>query len=241
LRALKAVIVAAGLSSRLYPLTRNTPKGLLKIGNESLLARSVRLLRVNGVSNIGVVAGFEIDAMRNALPDVEIIPNPFYRQCNNMGSLFMAKAFVAGDCFVYMHGDLIYSERMLANFLDAAQSSSADMHLLVDRESVDEEAMKVRLDTSGRFIESSKAIALDEAAGEWTGIAQVDDVPPLFNAFERHLMNVDLNHYDTAAFTEMAAAGAAINCIATNGEPWKEIDSVEDLDHARSMFEGSAN
>jgi choline kinase len=236
LRPSKAVIVAAGLSSRLYPLTQNVPKGLLEIAGESLLGRSVRLLRANGISQVAVVAGFQIDSMRAALKDADVIPNPFFRQCNNMGSLFMAREYVKEDPFVYLHGDLIYTERMLSDFLGAAQAAEGDMHLLVDRDSIDEEAMKVRLGADGTFIESSKAIPLDEAAGEWTGIAVVVNPALVFGAIEHHLMNVDLNHYDTAAFNEMAKAGASIRCFDTSGEAWKEIDGTDDLAAARSMF-----
>ena len=69
----KAVIVAAGLSSRLYPLTSDTPKALLPLGSESLLGRSIRLLRAAGISRIAVVVGFRAGSIRDAVDtgDVE--------------------------------------------------------------------------------------------------------------------------------------------------------------------------
>jgi choline kinase len=233
-----AVIVAAGLSSRLYPLTIDTPKGLLPLGGESLIGRSIRLLRENGVSRIAVVVGYQAGTMRAALgPEVTLIPNPFYRHCNNMGSLFFARDFVGNEPFAYLHGDLVYTSRMLGDFLTrASQASGSSLDLLVAMGEKDEEAMKVRIDGAGHLIESNKQVPLDEAAGEWTGIGVGHDPGIVFAAIEKYLLRTGLDDYDTAAFTALAAEGKTIRCIPSNGDPWKEIDTMEDLESARATF-----
>lgn len=234
----KAVIVAAGLSSRLYPLTAETPKALLPIGDESMLARSIRLLTACGISRVAVVVGFQGSMIGGLLKDqeVELISNPFYRHCNNMGSLFMAKHFVGGDPAVYLHGDLVYTEEMLKSFLDESSAAGDScLDLLTDFKHVDEEAMKVRVDSANRLIESNKAIPLGEAAGEWTGIAVIHRPDIVFDEIESHLMSGGLTDYDTAAFTALAARHE-VRCIAANDDPWKEIDTLEDLEAARAAF-----
>lgn len=241
----KAVIVAAGLSSRLYPLTAETPKALLPIGDESILARSIRLLRACGISRIAVVVGFQAESIRGAVSsqqysnhraDIEVIANPFYRHCNNMGSLFTARHFVGDDPAVYLHGDLVYSEAMLREFLEAARTpGDSCLDLLTAFGHVDEEAMKVRVDTANRLTESSKVIPLDVAAGEWTGIAVIHRPGIVFEEIENHLMSGGLTEYDTAAFTTLAARHE-VRCIPANDDPWKEIDTLEDLEAARAAF-----
>lgn len=233
----KAVIVAAGLSSRLYPLTETSPKPLLNIGSETLLGRSLRLLRGVGVDSPAVVVGYKGELIRSALGDgIEFVPNPFYRHCNNMGSLWMARDFVGKDPFLYLHGDLIYDEQMLNSFVSAAADSNAVMDLLVEFGHTDEEAMKVRLDQRGRFSASSKSIPSEDAAGEWTGIAMIRDSKAVFDAIERHLMRSGLTDYDTAAFTTLASEGSEIACFPTNGMSWSEIDDLGDLENARARF-----
>lgn len=233
----KAVIVAAGLATRLRPLTLDIPKSLLSIDGESLLARSVRLLRKNNISDIGVVVGYRASLIAEALgSEIACIANPFYRHCNNMGSLWMARDFVGDDPFAYLHGDLIYSEPMLRDFLDKAGASRATMDLLTSFGPVDEEAMKVRTRTDGSLVESSKRIPLADATGEWTGIAVVHRPKELFDALEKYLLSEGLTAYDTAAFTAMAAAGEVLQCLPSDGESWKEIDTAEDLDSARAEF-----
>ena len=235
-----AVIVAAGLSSRLYPLTSEKPKALLTLGSETLLSRSIRLLRENGVSRVAVVVGFQAHLMREAIGrDATLITNPFYRHCNNMGSLSFARQFAGVDPFIYLHGDLAYTGRMIGDFISAARRSrDSCLDLLTAYGEVDDEAMKVRVDDNRRLIESNKAIPLDEAAGEWTGIAVVQEPETVFDAIEAHMMTVSLNDYDTAAFTTLAAAGHTVRCLPSNGDPWKEIDTIDDLESARASFGG---
>jgi choline kinase len=50
------------------------------------------------------------------------------------------------------------------------------------------------------------------------------------------MMEVSLTDYDTAAFTTLAQSGNVIRCIPANGDPWKEIDTLEDLEDARRSF-----
>jgi choline kinase len=234
----KAVIVAAGLSSRLYPLTADCPKSLLSLGGESLLARSVRLLRSSGIADIAVVVGYRAEMICAAMgSEATCIPNPFYMHCNNMGSLWMAKGFAGDDPFVYLHGDLIYGDAMLGDFLRAVASSRASVDLLTAFGPVDAEAMKVRVGASGRLIESSKAIPISDAQGEWTGIAAIHRPAIVFAEIERRLMGAGLSDYDTAAFTSLVSAGEEIRCLPSSGEPWKEIDTIEDWESAGLEFD----
>jgi L-glutamine-phosphate cytidylyltransferase len=114
-----------------------------------------------------------------------------------------------------------------------------DASLLVDPDRIDEEAMKVRLD-KGRFVESSKAIPLGDAAGEWTGIARF--APRAARAFHAHagalLSAGEHQAYDTAAFNRMAADGIDFKVHKTGGLPWIEIDTPRDLKEAHSLFPG---
>jgi len=231
------VIVAAGLATRLHPLTLSCPKSLLSVDGETLLARSVRLLRENGIADIGVVVGYRAEMIAEAFESqITCVANPFYRHCNNMGSLWMAREFVGATPFIYLHGDLIYSEKLLADFLEAGGVSHASVDLLTSFGPVDDEAMKVRTDSDGRLIESAKGISAAAAQGEWIGIALMHRPVELFKTLERHLLNHSLLDYDTAAFTAMASAGEELRCIGSNGEPWVEIDTAEDLESARSQF-----
>ena len=163
----KAVVVAAGISSRLYPLTLEMPKCLIKINSVTLLKRSILQLRKNGIDQIAVVVGFHrqkiIDAMKD-IPGIDFIFNPFFKETNNLASLGQARSFIEEDSFIYLHSDIIYEENILRKCLASKPNS-----LVVDENSIDEEAMKVML-VGQKLIESSKSIPLNKAGGEWIGM-----------------------------------------------------------------------
>ncbi|MBI4318531.1 MAG: phosphocholine cytidylyltransferase family protein [Chloroflexi bacterium] len=270
---MKALIVAAGKSSRLYPLTNDTPKPLLQIGGRSIIERSVDLLNANGISEVIVVVGFHHEKMREALHErASFVFNPFYELSNNMASLWLALPYLEGDAFVYLHADVIYHEALISELVSGAECKSvgadvsvrpgrggaprpfctrndfasettdAGIRLLVDPDRIDEEAMKVRV-ADGRFVESSKAIPSAEAAGEWTGLARISPnvIVPLRSAIETILAQGFLQSYDTAAFSRLAQEGVPFGLMSTNGLPWYEIDTMDDLEHAASLFGGRSH
>ena len=231
-----AIIVAAGLSSRLRPLTNDTPKGLLSVGDRSLITRSIETLRNQGISQITMVVG----AMREQIQehvgsDIRYVHNPFYAQTNNMASLWFALNTIPNEEFLYLHGDLIYAPEILSGILMENEFNNGS--LVVDFSSIDEEAMKVRT-KDNKFVESDKSIPLNEAAGEWIGIARFSSPAAslLHQTIDELLANNEFQTYYTAAFNRMAREGFEFDLLATNGAPWFEIDTLEDLTEARILF-----
>jgi choline kinase len=203
----------------------------------SLLERSVQSLQQIGIKRIAIVTGFRSDLIeRDFAAKATIIHNPFYAECNNMGSLWIARNWVAGDAFLYLHADLIYDFDLLAQMIQGNDNSP--LGLLVDFNSVDEEAMKVRVDGEDMLIESHKGIPLDIADGEWVGITRAtqEGSKLLFEEIENLLMDGHLQDYDTLAFTRLAQRGIKISTIPTSGRRWVEIDFLEDLMRAREMW-----
>lgn len=234
---MKAVIVAAGLSSRLYPLTLDKPKGLLPVAGQSILARSVSILQANGITDVALVVGYKENLIRQALADkAKFILNPFYRHCNNMGSLWFAKDYVGNEPFVYLHGDLVYAPEILASSMQGFFSRDNDIELVTEFKENDHEAMKVRVDDANYLIESSKEIPLDRAQGEWIGMAWIRRPAPLFACIEEILLHQGLDYYDTKAFTALAQAGRKIYCSSISA-PWVEVDFLEDYEKALELFQ----
>lgn len=231
-----AVIVAAGLSSRLYPLTETTPKSLLPLTNETILERNLRLLKENGIESIFIVTGYLKHMVEAVAGDLaKTIYNPYFKYCNNMGSLYCMKNHLQETPFIYLHGDVVYSEKLLTNFLQELVFSNS-IDLAVDFTEVDEEAMKVRINTNNELIESNKEIPLNESAGEWIGLAAIHNPHIVFKYIEEALVDEKLTVYDTYAFTSMASDGHKIKCHSIQGEPWVEIDFIEDYKKAKGMF-----
>ncbi|MQF80218.1 phosphocholine cytidylyltransferase family protein [SAR202 cluster bacterium AD-493-K16_JPT_193m] len=233
---MRAIIVAAGLSSRLRPLTNDTPKVLLPVGDSSLITRSIQTLLNYGIEQITVVVG----AMREKIQEhvgsgVHYVHNPFYAQTNNMASLWFALNTMPNEEFLYLHGDIIYAPEIIKKIL--AEKEIENAALVVDFASVDEEAMKVRT-RDNKFVESNKGIPLDEAAGEWIGVARFSSSAAylLYQKIDELLSMDEFQAYETSAFNKMADEGFQFDLLPTSGLPWFEIDTLEDLTEARILF-----
>ena len=233
---MNAVIVAAGLSSRLRPLTDNLPKPLLTINGDALIERSVNILVDAGIKEVTVVVGYMRDKIQQHMGDhVHYVHNPFYPVTGNLASCWFGLSALSREPLLYLHGDLVFSPVLIKRILSTKLEEEAV--LLVDFDSIDEEAMKVRIEKH-KFIESSKDIPLPEAAGEWTGIARFSagakDI--LCHTIDSLLAEGNFHAYDTVAFNRMSANGFDFGVIPTDGLPWYEIDTPDDLTRARRLF-----
>lgn len=100
-RVQRAVILAAGPSTRCIPLSLEQPKGLFRVKGECLIDRLIAQLHEAGIEDVTVVVGYkqEMFSYLADLPGVRLISNPDYLTCNNIRSLRCAGTALA-DCYV---------------------------------------------------------------------------------------------------------------------------------------------
>ena len=100
---MKAVILAAGIASRLRPLTDTTPKCLLKIGERCLLERAFDALIQNGFDEFIIVTGYRqqqiVDFLQARYPvqNITFIYNDRYESTNNIYSLWLTRPYTDGE------------------------------------------------------------------------------------------------------------------------------------------------
>lgn len=228
---LKAVIVAAGESRRLHPITNNTPKCFLSVGDRPLIEYSLAALKRCGINEIAFVVGYLKDKFPSWLGNgYEYIFNPFYAITNDMASLWFAKDFVRGSEFIYIHSDLLYHPEILSKTV----ASQAEIALAVEETVCDAEMMKVRVDGLS-LLESSKDVALDQAFGEWTGIAKFTSTgwQKYLPEIEQLLAEGQFNVYDTVAMNRLVQKERMIRIVPFRDLPFIEIDYPGDLEKAR--------
>src|SRR4051812_42159334 len=89
--ALTAVILAAGMGSRLRSVHSEKPKGFIEVGDGPIIGRSVSLLIAAGVREIVLVAGWRNEVYREFLsssfPDVRMVINADYANTGSLASL----------------------------------------------------------------------------------------------------------------------------------------------------------
>ena len=110
---MKAIILAAGLGSRLMPLTKEMPKSMLKVGGKPILKWIVGNLKSCGIHEIIIVTGYKQDKIKEFFGDtVQYRYNPFFKHCNQVGSVWFARNDM-NDEFIYIHADVFFDVRIL--------------------------------------------------------------------------------------------------------------------------------
>ena len=234
-----AVILVAGIGSRLRPITDTRPKALAPIGEETILGRAVRLLLEFGVSRLILATGYREDAVRAALAqlqsEVVYCPNPHYDSTQNSVSLALCEQAVAGRAFFKLDGDVVFDPELLTRIAAPA----AELSVGVDSaRHLDAEAMKVVV--AGKSIRRfGKAVPLAESHGESIGIERISAAAAgkLFTALDERIAAGVTNLYYEDVYSEMIGRGElAAEAVDVSGLRWAEVDTFEDLEAARRLF-----
>ncbi len=121
------IILAAGVGTRLYPYTKNTPKCLVKVTeNETVIERTIRLINQNDKdANITIVLGFQAQSIIKLTNDkCNYIFNPFYKVTNSIASLWFAKDILEkADDTVILNADIVFDEKLAKEICSKPQSS----------------------------------------------------------------------------------------------------------------------
>lgn len=107
-QAERAIIMAAGLGSRMAPVTDTVPKPLVKVFGVPMIETIIEALHKNGIFEIHIVVGYHREQFRylpEKYPGVSLIENPDYLTANNISSLYYARAFLENA--VILDGDQI--------------------------------------------------------------------------------------------------------------------------------------
>jgi choline kinase len=234
-----AVILVAGVGSRLRPITDSRPKALAPVGDETILGRAVRLLLEFGVSRLVLATGYREDAVRAALgglaAEVSYCPNPRYDTTQNSVSLALCREALGERSFFKLDGDVVFDLEVLERIAAPRAELSAGVD---SSRKLDAEAMKVVVE--GNVIRRfGKDVPLAESHGESIGIERIDAsaCKKLFDALEEPIAAGVTNLYYEDVYSQLIGQGQlACEVADVSGLRWTEVDTFEDLETARRLF-----
>ena len=249
------VILAAGMAKRLRPLTDERPKCLLKVGERTLLQRTVDGLIAAGISEFVVVTGYRANMIREFLTDhylnpqthltppssllppritFHFIDNPDYAHNNNIFSLWLTRPYTDGRDFLLMDSDILCDPAAILEVINAEGSA-----LALNRHELGEEEMKIVADTHGRIIEISKTCSPAEAAGESVGIEKIcaDYSTALFRELQQMIEDEGLiDIFYERAFERLIPQGHTFRIVDTTRFFSIELDTPEDFENAQRLI-----
>ena len=128
---MKAVILAAGIASRLRPLTDTTPKCLLKIGERCLLERAFDALIQNGFDEFIIVTGYRqqqiVDFLQARYPvqNITFIYNDRYESTNNIYSLWLTRPYTDGEeILLFAYNQVWLLDGVLCSVVDVGKHTA---------------------------------------------------------------------------------------------------------------------
>lgn len=104
----RAIIMAAGIGSRMQPITTKIPKPLVKVNGERIIDTIIKALHKNDIFEIYIVVGYlkeKFKVLEEEYQGVKLIYNPYYERCNNISSLYVTREYLENT--IILDGDLI--------------------------------------------------------------------------------------------------------------------------------------
>jgi choline kinase len=239
---MKAVILAAGVGSRIRPLTGNCPKSLLKVGGHTILEMMILHIRDCGITDVVFVLGYLQEQIKayvtHNFPELKahFITNEQYATTNTGFSLMLARDLVAGSSFIKFDADVVFDKAILSQLIDCEHDNA----LCIDKNiQLDAEEIKVIIKEQNRVVKANKTVNPKEAIGESIGIEKIcaETSIQLFDELKT-MMQDSQNHqeYYEAAYERLIEKNVPFYALDISGLKWIEIDTKEDFITAKKIF-----
>ena len=243
---MQAIILAAGMGRRLKELTKNNTKCMVKVNGTTLIERMLRQIDAHEMSRVVIVVGYEGQKLIDYISTLDIktpityIDNPIYDKTNNIYSLSLAKEHLRADDTLLFESDLIFEDSLIDALLDDPRDTLA----LVDKyESwMDGTCVKIADDDSiEAFVPGSKfkfeeikdyykTVNIYKFSKEFSNTHYV----PFLDAYQTALGRNEYYEQVLRVITMLDAP--EIKAKRLEGQKWYEIDDIQDLDIAESIF-----
>jgi len=238
-RVTTALLLAAGIGSRLYPLTRNEPKCLTIVNAMSILERLISNLNQHGFKHLVVITGHLENHIRDFLGNqagdikIDYIFSPLYKTTNNIYSLWMAREII-NEPFLLLESDLVFDESLLDDMLYPDRIAVAKMQPWMDGTFVTiNQSQQVKAFWAGNAysfgaIKYKTVNIYSISLNSWHCIVK---------KLDQHISEGKVNDYYETVFAEMIADGSLFfKIVSFDDKPWYEIDTIEDLAEAEKLF-----
>lgn len=243
---MQAIILAAGMGKRLKELTQDRTKCMVQVNGVALIDRMLHQIESRHLSRIVIVVGYEGEKLMKYIDTLGIrtpivyVQNPIYDKTNNIYSLALAKDYLCQDDTLLFESDLIFEDAVIDQLLDDPRETLA----LVDKyESwMDGTCVKLGPDDSIASFRPSKNFRFEEAHEYYKTVNiykfgrhfSRTHYVPFLEAYSKALGNNE--YYEQVLRIIAMLDDPEIRAKRLSGQLWYEIDDIQDLDIASSMF-----
>lgn len=243
---MQAIILAAGMGKRLKDLTENNTKCMVKVNGVTLIERMLLQLDKLNLSKVVIVVGYEgqklIDYISNLSINttIQYVENPIYDKTNNIYSLALAKKYLLAEDTLLLESDVIFEDDVLKTLIEDERNTLA----LVDKyESwMDGTCIKIGEDDSIMEFIPGKKFQFEDIKDYYKTVNiykfsqnfSKTHYVPFLDAYSKALGNNE--YYEQVLKVISVLDNPGIKAKRLDGQQWYEIDDIQDLDIASSMF-----
>ena len=243
---MQAIILAAGMGKRLKDLTQNNTKCMVKVNGVTLIDRMLHQIEKADLSRIIIVVGYEGQKLIDYIDTLDIktpityIDNPIYYKTNNIYSLALAKDWLCKEDTLLFESDIIFEDSILQSLIDDPRDTLA----LVDKYEPWMDGTCVKLDEQDNIIDfvPGKKFDFNNTKGYFKTVNiykfgkkfSESRYVPFLDAYQAALGENE--YYEQVLRVIAMLDEPIIKAKRLNGEKWYEIDDIQDLDIAESLF-----
>ncbi|WP_075981205.1 2-aminoethylphosphonate aminotransferase [Bacillus massilinigeriensis] len=230
-----AVIVAAGMGSRMGNRTADRPKGFLELEHKPIIEHSIQKLLEIGIEKILIGTGYKKEmyhALMKKYPEITCVNNPLYESTGSMYTLFVCKEHVKED-FLLLESDLIYEKNALKSLVD---DQNQDVILASPFTHSGDEVF-IESDSSGHLVNMSKnKEELNSIYAELLGISKISyrTFLEMCSYAEKVLENHSNIDYEKAIVG--VSKDIKINILKLQEVAWCEVDDESHWERAENVI-----
>ena len=243
---MQAIILAAGMGKRLKELTKDNTKCMVEVNGQKLIDRLLHQLESRKLEKIVIVVGYKGKVLRDYIETLDIktpieyVENPIYDKTNNIYSLALAKDYLVEDDTLLFESDIIFEDSVI----DAILSDERETLALVDKYESWMDGTCVKLSENDDIIDfvPGKRFNFDEK-DEYYKTVNVYKFSkhfsesyyvPFLDAYQQALGENE--YYEQVLRVITMLDDPNIKAKRLSGQKWYEIDDIQDLDIAESLF-----
>jgi len=239
------IILAAGVGSRLHPITATTPKTLLWVGGKPIIEWQVEGYLAAGIpeENIHVISGHLSDKVKNYLsatfPRVDVVVNERHKDTNNMYSFLLGVRRGVGKAgdgpLIVSNGDCVYSPSLIKKVVEAPHPDVVPAF----PGAYLEESMKIAVGEGGAVVHISKDIPPGEAYGTSVDLYKLspEGARKVVEAAEEVIQKEGEGRWFEVALDKALSRHAFHPLpLSPSHDLWWEVDTKEDLVIANTIF-----
>ena len=243
---MQAIILAAGMGRRLGELTNDNTKCMLQVNGVRLIHRILDSIYETGIRRVVLVVGYKAENVKSLIGEeyrgmeIVYVENSVYDKANNIYSLFLAREYLVADDTILLESDLIFESGVLKKIINDPYPTLA----LVDKYeswmdgtvvTLDEDNNIVEFLTKDKFKYSDinsyyKTVNIYKFSKDFSETHYV----PFLEAYCHALGNNE--YYEQVLKVITLLDDSPLKALPLSGEKWYEIDDIQDLDIASSMF-----